>query len=601
MRRSQQQTRDLVSLDEFARSIGQAVADDEVIGVLLAQTRQVLDAEQAWLVDRGSRCVHLYDGETLWQDDRLSVPDQRLLEMTRGGRVVNGSQADLLRGMEHLLAAQPTTSGDGEFLLAVGRRAGREFRPDDELAFGRLVLHAGVALQNHQLVHRLRAESEANHYLANHDALTGLPSRSRFNQDLSGALLEGQCAAVLLLDLDRFKEVNDTLGHHNGDVVLEEVGRRITDRLDPTDLVSRLGGDEFAVLLTGERTEDEVYELARGIEVDLKRPFLVADLLVDVGASIGIALPARGESVPDDLMRRADVAMYAAKSAHEGVKFYTVGLDHYSPQRLALVPRFRSAIEQNELHLYFQPQIDLATGEVTGAETLLRWPQPGEGFVPPGEFIPMAERTDLIGPLTRLVITESIVQCAEWHAKGWPLRISVNLSARNLAEPDLAAQILTLVDNAGLPPGALCVELTETAVMSQPERCKEVLGELKAKGVEIAIDDFGTGQSSLAYLTTLPVDELKIDRSFVMALGEDPAAESVVWAIVNLGLNLGLEVVAEGVETTRSASILLPMGCRVGQGFLYGRPMPADGFARWYSERQSSTRLSDVEGVPLVS
>jgi diguanylate cyclase (GGDEF)-like protein len=599
MRRSQL-NRDLDSLDEFAHAIGQAVADDEVIGVLLAQSRQVLDAQLAWLVDHDSDCVHIFDGERSWREDGLSASDRQLVEMTRGGRLLNGSEPDLVRGMEHLMAAQPT-AGDGEFLLAVGRRTGRAFRSQDESAFGRLVLHAGVALQHHQLVHRLRAESEANHYLANHDALTGLPSRSRFNEELTRALSDGQCAAVLLLDLDRFKEVNDTLGHHNGDVVLEEVGRRISDRLAPTDLVSRLGGDEFAVLLRGARLDDEIYELARGIEVALKHPFQVAGLLVDVGASIGIALPARGESVPEDVLRRADVAMYAAKSAHEGVKFYTVGLDHYSPQRLALVPRFRSAIEHSELRLYFQPQIDLATGQVTGAETLLRWPQPGEGFVPPGEFIPMAERTDLIGPLTRLVLTESIVQCAEWHARGWPIRSSVNLSARNLGEPDLVTQILSLIEQANLPPGALCVELTETAVMSQPDRCREVLGELKSKGVEIAIDDFGTGQSSLAYLTTLPVDELKIDRSFVMALGEDPAAESVVWAIVNLGLNLGLEVVAEGVETTRSASILRPMGCRVAQGFLYGRPMPADGFARWYSERLGTATPSDVEGVPAVS
>ena len=292
MRRSQQQTRDLVSLDEFARSIGQAVADDEVIGVLLAQTRQVLDAEQAWLVDRGSRCVHLYDGETLWQDDRLSVPDQRLLEMTRGGRVVNGSQADLLRGMEHLLAAQPDDVGRRR-VPAGGRSTRRPGVPSRR--------RAGASADSCCTpAWRSRTTSSCTDCAPSPRPTTTSPTTTRspaspagprFNQDLSGALLEGQCAAVLLLDLDRFKEVNDTLGHHNGDVVLEEVGRRITDRLDPTDLVSRLGGDEFAVLLTGERSEDEVYELARGIEVDLKRPFLVADLLVDVGASIGIALP----------------------------------------------------------------------------------------------------------------------------------------------------------------------------------------------------------------------------------------------------------------------------------------------------------------------
>jgi EAL domain-containing protein (putative c-di-GMP-specific phosphodiesterase class I) len=289
--------------------------------------------------------------------------------------------------------------------------------------------------------------------------------------------------------------------------------------------------------------------------------------------------------------------MYAAKQAHEGVKFYTVGLDHYSPQRLALVPQFRAAIERDELHLYYQPQIDLGTGEVTGVETLLRWPQPGEGFVPPGEFIPLAERTDLIGPLTRLVLVRAIAQCAAWRERGWNLRTSVNLSARNLCEPDLVEQIVTLVHRARLPEGALCVEVTETAVMSQPDRCREVLGELKAQGVEVAIDDFGTGQSSLAYLTSLPVDELKIDRSFVMALGEDAAAESVVWAVVNLGLNLGLDVVAEGVETTRSASILLPMGCRGAQGFLYGRPMPVDAFARWYSDWIATPHVDRVEGA----
>jgi len=297
-------------------------------------------------------------------------------------------------------------------------------------------------------------------------------------------------------------------------------------------------------------------------------------------------------------MRRADIAMYAAKTDRTGVEVYKVALDQHTTERLQLVPRLRNAIEQRELQLYFQPQLDLKTGQVVGAETLIRWPLEGVGFVSPDDFLPVAERTDLIRPLTRLVLEEAVAQCARWRQAGHHMRVSVNLSARNLLEHDLADHISELVRSAGLPAGALRVELTETALLTRAEEAATALRTLRDTGVGVALDDFGTGHSSLSYLTTLPVDEVKIDKSFVLDLGVDPVAERVVRAIVELGVSLDLEVVAEGVETSRHCDLLLQMGCGLGQGFFFARPMPPGQFEAWLGEHRRWTRPPVAERVP---
>jgi EAL domain-containing protein (putative c-di-GMP-specific phosphodiesterase class I) len=293
--------------------------------------------------------------------------------------------------------------------------------------------------------------------------------------------------------------------------------------------------------------------------------------------------------------------MYTAKAARSGVEFYRADLDHYRPESLALVPRFRGAIERGELGVAFQPQLDVRDGRIVGAEALVRWSLPGIGPVPPSEFIPIAESTGLIRPLTRYVLIEAIEQCANWQTLGDPVRVSVNIAPRVLLEPGLADRITHLLEMARLPPSLLRLEVTETTVMSDPERSLEVLRELCDRGMSVAIDDFGTGHSSLAYLTSRPCDELKIDRGFIVAMEEDPRVEAVVSAVVGLGHSLGLDVVAEGVETTRAADQLVAMGCRIFQGYRYGRPVPAVEFTRLLEDRPRAAAQPETDRSPAAA
>ena len=419
--------------------------------------------------------------------------------------------------------------------------------------------------------------------LATHDPLTGLPNRTLFHERLDEQLDAAESIAVLLIDLDGFKEVNDTLGHALGDELLVEVGRRLRPLLAAPDLIARLGGDEFAVFL---RAESETHALERVDELlaRIRRPFDIAGLDFDIDASIGIAM-ADPTLTAADLVRRADVAMYTAKEDRTGRALYSTSRDHYSAERLALAGRLRRGIADGELVLHYQPQVDLATGNVVGVEALLRWDHPDRGLVAPDEFVPVAERTELIRPLTAFVFTAAIAQAAEWRSAGFDLTVSVNLSPRNLGEDDLVESIARLLDEYELPPGSLVVELTETTVMSSPGRAAEVMRRLRAIGVKISIDDFGTGHSSLAYLTTLPNDELKVDKSFIQAMSTDPNAETVVRAIVDLARSLHLDVVAEGVETNEDAAVLRSIGCATGQGYLFSRPLPGGVMTAWLVER----------------
>jgi len=419
--------------------------------------------------------------------------------------------------------------------------------------------------------------------LATHDPLTGLPNRTLFHERLDERIADGESVAVLLIDLDCFKEVNDTLGHALGDEVLVEIGRRLRPLLPEPDLVARLGGDEFAVLL---RVADEEHARQRVDEIldTIRQPFDTAGLVFDVDASIGIAMADGSALTAEDLMRRADVAMYTAKEDHLSHAVYRAERDHYSPERLELAGRLRRAISDGELVLHYQPQVDLVTGRPVGVEALLRWNHPERGLIPPDEFIPVAERTELIRPLTAFVFSAAITQAAVWHRAGRALRVSVNLSARNLAEDDLVDSIAQLLRAHALPPPMLVVELTETTVMASPARAAEIMSRLRAIGVRISIDDFGTGHSSLAYLTKLPTDELKIDRSFVQRMSADPTAATVVRAIVDLAHSLRLDIVAEGVETAEHADTLREIGCATAQGYYYSRPRTARDLDQWLFE-----------------
>ncbi|MGZ6966083.1 MAG: putative bifunctional diguanylate cyclase/phosphodiesterase, partial [Acidimicrobiia bacterium] len=389
--------------------------------------------------------------------------------------------------------------------------------------------------------------------VANTDELTGLANRERFRTQIEDKLTRagraGESFAVMLLDLDRFKEINDTLGHHYGDQLLRELGPRLVECVGPDGIVARMGGDEFAVL-PAEQTADpeELERYAREIIEVVQRPFEVEQMTLQVGASVGVArFPLDGDD-PHTLLRRADMAMYAAKDANRGVDLYASGLDRDSRQRLSLLSDFRRALESDELVVHYQPIVDVRGAEVRGAEGLVRWEHPEHGLLPPGAFIAAVEQTGLIGPLTRHVLERSIAQCATWRTDGKDLSVAVNLSVRNLMDPDLPTQISTLLDIYGLPANALQLEITESMIMSDPERALAIVGCLSELGVRLSVDDFGTGYSSLANLKRLPIDELKIDRSFVSPMMQDESDLIIVRSTINLGHDLGLKVIAEGVE-----------------------------------------------------
>jgi diguanylate cyclase (GGDEF)-like protein len=421
--------------------------------------------------------------------------------------------------------------------------------------------------------------------LALHDALTGLPNRvlfrARTQEAIHAAEHRRSSVAVMLLDLDRFKEINDTLGHHYGDEVLRQVGERLTGVLGEDDTVARLGGDEFAVLLPSIESPAAGVGVAAAIRRAVAQHFDVAGVRLELGASVGIAsFPEHGQDV-DVLMQRADVAMYQAKEGRTGVERYVPELDGNSVQRLALAGDLRGALERDEFILHYQPKIDLRTGAVKGAEVLLRWAHPIHGWLPPDEFIPLAEHTGLIVPLTNHVLSRALHQVGRWRNDGIDLSVAVNLSARTLVERELPDQIEALCRRFAVPTDRLVLEITESMVVADPARALPVLARLHELGVEIAVDDFGTGYSSMDYLKRLPVREVKIDRSFVTPMATDARDAAIVRCTIDLARSLGLRVVAEGVESSDVRHRLTTLGCDQGQGFSFSRALPAPQFTAW--------------------
>jgi diguanylate cyclase (GGDEF)-like protein len=417
------------------------------------------------------------------------------------------------------------------------------------------------------------------------DELTGLPNRTLFRDRVRQALLQtrrdGGLAATLMIDLDRFKEVNDTLGHLKGDQLLTEVGARLRETLRDADTVARLGGDEFAVLIPRIEESGQAAEVAHRIAEAMQEPFVLGGVAIQVDMSVGIALSPPDGDDPDTLIQRADIAMYEAKKGNAGHAFYTTERDPYSARRLAMVAELRAAIEERALDVHYQPKVDLVSGEVTGVEALARWSHPELGQIPPGEFVPLAEQTGLIKPLTIAVLEIALVQARRWRDEGLTVPVSVNLSARNLLDLQLPAEVDGLLTRFGVAPTLLELEITESSIMSDPVRALDVLTRLDEMGVRLSIDDFGTGYSSLAYLKRLPVDELKIDRGFVMNMTRDRADAFIVRCAVDLGRNLGLRVVAEGVEDAATVEALAKLGCTQAQGYYFSRPAPAQELTVW--------------------
>lgn len=442
----------------------------------------------------------------------------------------------------------------------------------------------GLVVTARDITDRQALQVEMAHR-ALHDPLTGLPNRTllkdRIEQALHADLREGTRTGLLLLDLDRFKQINDTFGHHHGDEVLIQVGPRLAGVLRDVDTVARLAGDEFVVLLPDIESIGDATAVAAKLRAALERPFHVEGIDLDVEVSIGVVLSGDHGTDSPTLMMRADIAMYAAKTQNLGVCVYDPRVDTHSPAKFALFGDLRRALERGELILHYQPQVAISSGEVVGVEALVRWQHPERGLVFPDEFIPFTEYTGLIGPLTRHVLDAALVQARVWSDLGRPLPISVNLSARNLLDeglPDLVAELLA---THGVNAGLLELEVTESAIMTEPARAQRLLQQLSALGIRISIDDFGAGYTSLGQLKNLPVNELKIDRSFVMTMIEDPGNALIVRSVIELGHNLGFTLVAEGVETEQTLTALAGFGCDVAQGYYLSRPISAAAFDQW--------------------
>ncbi|HKP99912.1 MAG TPA: bifunctional diguanylate cyclase/phosphodiesterase [Actinomycetes bacterium] len=395
-------------------------------------------------------------------------------------------------------------------------------------------------------------------------------------------------AALALIDLDRFKEVNDTLGHHYGDQLLVQVGQRLQAALRKVDTVARLGGDEFAVLLPRIETRDGAMTVAKKLMASLEEPFLLEGLSVDVEASIGVAIYPDHGTDPEELLQRADIAMYTAKETHAGFVLFDSKQDQHSPRRLALLGELRRALEQRQLLLHYQPKVDAHTGQLLGVEALARWQHPEHGLVPPDEFIPLAERTGLIGPLTHYVLDEALRQGRQWSDAGHELSVAVNVSARRLLDLQFPDEVAALLDRHQLPAELLVIELTESTIMADPVHALDILTRLNTMGIQLSIDDFGTGYSSMAYLKHLPVHELKVDRSFVSQMLQSSSDAVIVHSTIDLGRNLGLRVVAEGVENALTLQQLDLLGCHAVQGYHISRPIGPDDLTSWL-EQQTAT------------
>ncbi len=438
---------------------------------------------------------------------------------------------------------------------------------------------------NKDLEEKVKERTKQLEYHALHDPLTDLPNRvlifDRLEYEIRASQRKNKEMAFLLIDLDRFKDVNDSLGHHAGDVLLVEFGRRLRNIVRDTDTIARLGGDEFGVFLPEVHNLKNTVDVCRRILKSMEEPFLVEDQYISVDASIGVAMiPAHGKD-KDTILRKADVAMYAAKRTKSGYAVFDSDHGEGNLDRLTLMGELRRAIDKEELLLYYQPKVNIATGQICGVEALLRWLNPKRGFVSPGEFIPLAEQGGLIKAVTLKVIRMALRQQRLWLQSGLDIPAAVNLSALNVQDPELPNQIAGMLEEFQVSPACLELEITESTIMTTPNRGLKVIQELNGMGIKLSIDDFGTGYSSLAYLKKLPVQVIKIDLSFVVNMHKDETDAKIVQSIIELGHNLGMEIVAEGVENSSIWEKLAEHGCDMAQGYLISRPLPPEEFGEW--------------------
>ena len=588
-------------------TVGPQLRSGQLADKLSAQKLAELDRALAAIVWTGARFEHAHlfapDGRVAYATDRAHIGEREASEHL--SRALDGTTASNVererddRGRE----LEPTL----EVYAPLRLRSGGPVEGAVELYFDYAPTSAAIAEDTRKL-HLLllagfgalwlslfsifrRASRKLTHQ-AFHDPLTGLPNRVRMNDRVTRACGSvrafGGLAGLLLIDLDRFKEVNDTLGHDHGDALLCDVAVRLSGALRDGDTLARLGGDEFAVLLPELSDRAAATELADRLLAMLEQPFVVRGVTIQLAASAGVALcPDHGTDVTT-LMQRADVAMYDAKREQARVRLYDARRDPYSPARLERLGELRRALAEDELVLHYQPKVAVAGGAVTGVEALIRWQHPRDGLLAPAEFLPLAERTGMMGDLTRWVLDAALAQACRWREQDIELPIAINLAAANVlgaALPDAVAERLA---HHGVPGERLTCELSEHTVMADPRRAGEVFDRLRALGVRLSLDDFGTGNASLSYLKQLPLDEVKIDRAFVADIVEDVNDALIVRSTIDLAHNLGLEVVAEGVEDADVLDRLRALRCHEAQGYHIARPLPPDALVAWLEARESA-------------
>ncbi len=547
----------------------------------LINTRLIEGARTAAVYDRVARVSFVIDTSVVIYAIWVFAADPQWIAWVVGVLIIIGSAFRFGR----LGALTTTAILTVAYLVIVGWRQ-QTYGYNIELqrvAFA-VSLYLLTALIMSGAIRELLELRKQREYQLFHDLLTGLPNRAllieRLQQQLLRQTRTGESVAVLVMDLTDFKAVNDSLGHAVGDELLKQVGPRLAASLRAADTIARLGGDEFAILLPG-TDETGAARVAQKMLAALEQAFPLEGETLDIGASVGVAVAPAHATQAEQLLSRADVAMYAAKGSLSGLAVFSAEHERDGAGRLALMSDLRRAVDEGELVLYYQPQIDLRTGGITSVEALVRWMHPKRGLVGPDEFIPLAERTGLIKRLTRTVLTEAIRQARAWELAGLRVPIAVNLSMRNIHDPQLPQTIAQLLQRWDARPDLLRLEMTETVLAADPERALQTMDSLRAMGVHIALDDFGIGYSSLAYLNRLPLDEIKIDRSFVIGMIDDESSATIVRATVELGHGLGYAVVAEGVENAETRQRLTALGCDAIQGFLIARPMPADQTAEW--------------------
>ena len=597
---SSQRYANLEKLYDFTRRLSGLAGGRDVMATVVEDARALLSAGRAELVmpvgasmdGPVMRCSLRDEGEARFQEG-VSLSRLDKLICKRGAVLYNARCDDLElvaamgeRGLTEALVAPLKRDDPGAGYLLVANRPFQHegFKQADLRFFETLAANAGVALRSSELMEELRREVDRRVHQAYHDPLTGLPNRLLFSQRLEEALAASPDSkvTVMLIDLDGFKDVNDTLGHVTGDAILVEIGRRLMPLGNAQSTVARLGGDEFAVLVTAsddvdvETTADRVLSL-------VTQPSAVESLLLDIRASMGVAV-ALGEAEGRDgtkLMRHADVAMYLAKASGGGVRFYDPAEDHSTLRRLTLATELRRAIERDDLEVWYQPVVELGSGEVMGCEALLRWSHVQFGPISPVEFIPVAEHAGLIDPLTWFVLDRALSQLKEWRLFVPRLTVAVNLSARSLGSSKVPERVAEALGRAGVPAEALTLELTESLMMSDPTTCERAMHNLKELGVNLSIDDYGTGFSSLSRLKLLPFKDLKIDRSFVKEMINDKGDEAIVRSTIELARSLGRRTTAEGVEDQATLHRLTSLGCDAAEGYYLARPLPARECETW--------------------